>query len=304
MIDLHVHVHTGNKMDISRLPKYYQDTLNSKLYSSLAAAGDLIPKSTLRKAAWILGVYFKNQDLLGKITPVQKVLINGLVRTLEATPLEKLLESMDKNSIKKAVIQVVEPYMNTNYALEMKKNNPRLYVFGSVKFCRDDYAMQAEATGKKDIDGFKVHPPLQMLPPDSHKIIEAIEALPANLPVLLDTGPFLGFSIGTDINKLENLLKNNKHRTVILAHIGKGHYENAINLAKRYDKVCLETSMQPAKVIRKAIDAIGPERIFLGSDFPILGQRVAINQLQKATNDNEFELISRLNAEKLLSKRK
>ena len=302
MIDLHVHIHTGDYKDKELLPKYYRDTLNSKVYNAAADIIRLLPDKLLKTGAWMAGVYSKDQEIFGKINPIQRIAIIGLIKALEANPLEKLLESMDENGIERAAVQVVEPYMNTDEALRLKEKSGRIYVFGSVKFCRDNYIEQAEEISRKNIDGFKIHPPLQMMSPGSHKIHEVLEALPERLPILLDAGPFVGFRTGTDINTFKPLLKKHNNRTIILAHIGKGHYEDAIKLAREHDCAYLETSLQPARVIRKAIDSVGASKIFLGSDFPILDQAMAIRQLRKATNESEFEMISKLNAERLLKK--
>jgi len=303
VIDLHVHIHTGDHEDRELLPKRYRDTLNSRLYNTIADISRLLPESLLRRITWLAGVYSKDQEVFGKVKFLQGLALNGLVKALESNPLEKLLESMNNNGIEKAAVQVVEPYMSTDEALKLKEKSGRIYVFGSVKFCRDNYMEQAEEIGRKNIDGFKMHPPLQMLSAGSHKIHDVIEALPENLPILMDTGPFVGFNTGTDINMLKPLLQKHKNRAIILAHIGKGQHEDAIKLAREHDCAYLETSMQPASVIKKAIDAVGAGKIFMGSDFPVLDQSMAIRQLRKAANEREFEMISRTNAEKLLGKR-
>ncbi|MFH0752750.1 MAG: amidohydrolase family protein [archaeon] len=302
MIDLHTHIHTGDYELNKLLPKPYREIIDSKLYKTLTKPAGLIPLSLVQRASLIASIYFPEQKLFGFSETVQNLLLKQLLNIINANPLEKLIESMDANGIEKSAVQVVEPYINTYDALELKKKNNRIYVFGSVKFCRDDYVEQAEAISKENIDGFKIHPSLQFLSAGSHKMFEVIEVLPNSLPILIDAGPFLGFRVGTDVFELKHLLKEFKDKKFILAHMGKGHYKQTIEISKKYDNAYLDTSIQPARVIKKAINEIGAERLFLGSDFPILGQGMAVKQLEKAAKGREFELISELNAKRLLSK--
>ena len=58
----------------------------------------------------------------------------------------------------------------------------------------------------------------------------------------------------------------------------------AFEVGEEFENVYLDTSWQPAEVIGEAVRRIGSDRIFFGSDWPLLGgnQQVAMGRLQEA----------------------
>lgn len=54
---------------------------------------------------------------------------------------------------------------------------------------------------------------------------------------------------------------------IIIGHMGKGLFDDAILVAKWFDNVILETSFRTPHNIAKAVKVIGPERVVYGSDF-------------------------------------
>jgi len=54
---------------------------------------------------------------------------------------------------------------------------------------------------------------------------------------------------------------------IIIGHMGKGLFDDAILVAKWFDNVILETSFRDPHNIEKAVSVIGPERVVYGSDF-------------------------------------
>jgi predicted TIM-barrel fold metal-dependent hydrolase len=61
--------------------------------------------------------------------------------------------------------------------------------------------------------------------------------------------------------------------------------EVALDLAQEFENIHVDTSWQPAEVIIEAVRRIGSERIFFGSDWPLLGdnQSVALERLAEAS---------------------
>ncbi|MFI5419787.1 MAG: amidohydrolase family protein, partial [Nitrososphaerales archaeon] len=151
--------------------------------------------------------------------------------------------------------------------------------------------------------GVKLHPLFQaFLPNDEivHPIME--EARKARAPVLIHTGhsPFsLPWSVG-------ELAENFPDVKIVMLHMGDGHglyIQAAINVAKRYDNLYLETSAMPmANKIREAMDVVGKERVMYGSDIPFGNPAV---EIAKATAlnlpDEDFDRYFYLNAKKLLN---
>ncbi len=150
--------------------------------------------------------------------------------------------------------------------------------------------------------GVKLHPLFHaFLPNDEivHPIIE--EARKAKVPVLIHTGhsPFsLPWSVG-------ELADNFPDVKIVMLHMGDGHglyIEAAINTARRYENIYLETSAMPmAMKIKEAVKVLGKERVLYGSDIPF--GHPAVEIAKHATVDfteDEFEHVFYLNAKKLL----
>ena len=54
---------------------------------------------------------------------------------------------------------------------------------------------------------------------------------------------------------------------VVIGHMGKRLFDDAILIAKWFDNVVLETSFRSPHDIEKAVRTVGPERVVYGSDF-------------------------------------
>lgn len=149
----------------------------------------------------------------------------------------------------------------------------------------------------------KLHPLFQaFLPNDEivHPIVE--EARKAGAPVLIHTGhsPFsLPWSVG-------ELAENFRDVKIVMLHMGDGHglyIQGAINTAKRYDNIYLETSAMPmATKIKEAVNSIGVERVMYGSDIPFGNPAVEILKMSSVDfTASEFEHLFYLNAKTVLS---
>jgi predicted TIM-barrel fold metal-dependent hydrolase len=81
---------------------------------------------------------------------------------------------------------------------------------------------------------------------------------------------------------------------VCLAHMNRDHPDEVWALQRKYDQLFTDTSWQPARVIRQAIDKGGSERLMLGSDWPLLHlglQRDALRTAQRAASGRHLENI-------------
>ncbi|HTM21440.1 MAG TPA: amidohydrolase family protein, partial [Kofleriaceae bacterium] len=90
---------------------------------------------------------------------------------------------------------------------------------------------------------------------------------------------------------------------VCLAHMNRDHPDEAWEVMRRHDQVWTDTSWQSAEAIRRALDAVGPERIVLGSDWPLLHadlQGDSLACLERACSDAEREQILGPSAQELV----
>jgi predicted TIM-barrel fold metal-dependent hydrolase len=88
--------------------------------------------------------------------------------------------------------------------------------------------------------------------------------------------------------------------SITIAHIGWDQHATVIELAEKYLHVSVETSWQPPKVIRTAVDRLGVHRVLMGSDFPLLQQNVAFENVVAALKPSEVRSVACRNAQRLL----
>ena len=72
---------------------------------------------------------------------------------------------------------------------------------------------------------------------------------------------------------------------IIVAHLGIQHFDKALDWARRFKNVYLDTSSNFAtlRMVEKAVRRVGVEKLFMGSDSPILGdQPTALNKIRSA----------------------
>jgi predicted TIM-barrel fold metal-dependent hydrolase len=90
---------------------------------------------------------------------------------------------------------------------------------------------------------------------------------------------------------------------VCLAHMNRDRPDRAWELMKRHKQLFADTSWQPADAIRRAIEAVGAERILLGSDWPLLHpdlQGDAVRALRKGATSAQADQVANASAESFL----
>jgi predicted TIM-barrel fold metal-dependent hydrolase len=214
---------------------------------------------------------------------------------------EQLVESMDLYNVEKSAV-----YFTDNELVQraVQKYPDRLVGCIWPNPHEADAADKVrKALGQWKFQGIKLHPLFQaFLPNDDivHPIME--EARKFKVPVLFHTGhsPFsLPWSVG-------ELSENFPDVKIVMLHMGDGHglyIQAAINTAKRYDNLYLETSAMPmANKIREAMQLVGKDRVIYGSDLPFGNPAV---EIAKATalnlSEEDFERYFYLNAKQLLN---
>jgi len=147
---------------------------------------------------------------------------------------------------------------------------------------------------------------LQRLPLDSPQQFAMLRLLAASaqshLPVYLHTG---SFPIYRPLETpwpaaLTRLLTEFPALTFVCGHAGWDAPGAALKAAAVHPNLYLETSWQPPKLLRRLCDALGPERLLFGSDYPLYSQKRALKNARAAFTAAEFALIASENAKRLL----
>lgn len=233
-----------------------------------------------------------------------------ILRKFKLYDLRLLLKTMDVLDIDHVVIHSIEPLTTTaDIIAQTAPWRDRISVFASFCAAQDDpvgYLKPLIATG--NVAGLKLHPivggfscgELLFRCKDVFELVDE-----AKLPVLIHTGHIPTEALNeisgcTDALAMEPLIKAFPGVQFVLGHIGWESWRKVLGMAQRYDNITVETSWQPAKVIRRAVDAIGAHRVLFGSDYPLNKPSRAIAQVKQALSPKELVQVMSTNAVRLL----
>lgn len=224
--------------------------------------------------------------------------------------LEQLIHSMDRNGIKHSVIYSIEPLTQTREIIDLTKQYPeRFSVFGSVSHNEPDHVgYLAPFIEAREIKGIKIHPMVGGF--TSKELFDSTRELVAlasekELPVAIHTGhiPIEGISGLTPyspVHVLEPIIRAFPKCKFILTHIGWEAWRETLDIASSCPNVMVETSWQPARIIRRAVERLGSSRVLFGSDFPLFQQDQALDEAIRALSPREFRVVCYRNAANLL----
>jgi len=157
----------------------------------------------------------------------------------------------------------------------------------------DARALVRRAIKEWGFKGIKLHPLFNAFLPNDEIVYPLMEeARAAKVPVLIHSGhpPFsLPWSIG-------ELAENFRDVTIVMLHMGHGngiYIESALNVARRYDNIYLETSgVAMHTKIKEALERVGEDRVMYGSDIPFHDPLVEIGKV--CANDLPARLLERV----------
>jgi predicted TIM-barrel fold metal-dependent hydrolase len=127
------------------------------------------------------------------------------------------------------------------------------------------------------------------------------EADKHGLPVILHTGcihiPFLYKD--PHLSEARNFIpwfRKYPNLKFILAHMNYHDPQVALDLAESYAGVYVDTSWQPTEMIGEAVRRLGPEKVLFGSDWPLMGNNLAVG-LRRIQSSLEGGMITREEAD-------
>ncbi len=219
---------------------------------------------------------------------------------------EKLLHYMDKNGIDYSVVLPIAPFVSSRDYLEACAGQHRLIPFATA-YPGEGWVDELHDAMKGGCQGLKIHPILQRIPPDDPFYFHLLEEFRRyGKPVIAHTGEFDyyivkdGYASYGDVRRLEKLIAAFPDVPFILGHMGLYYPERAIELARRYSQVYLETSFQRAAVVRRALMVAGRERVLLGSDWPESDSKYPLAIARKVAG-NDRDLFRRITGGNLLA---
>ena len=204
----------------------------------------------------------------------------GPEKGLPPCSVEELLSVMDANGVDAVV--TTPPYSsigpdrtyeeaNAFIADAMEKEPKRIIGFVRVNPHLLEHALESIEAGvkHKGFRGVKLHPRNEAFAINSEELVFPIANLAAELkiPLLFHTGDpdTYGFAQPTLVGDLANAFPD---VTMIVGHMGKRLYEDAIVMARCFDNIVLETSFHSPREITRAVDRVDADRVVYGSDMP------------------------------------
>ncbi|MBS7249538.1 MAG: amidohydrolase [Candidatus Freyarchaeota archaeon] len=201
-----------------------------------------------------------------------------------------LMERMFKNGIGGAVVSPFFPYITP-----IVKSLIDMFPDTFMGFCcvdpHDSKAGQIlEFHIRQGFKGLKLHAVHQNFwPNEAMHIWEKAEKL--NIPVLVHSGKI--WKNDTDNSNplyYTEIIDQFPGLKLIIAHLGGTFEKEALELAKKYDNVYLDTSGGTAEKVMIAIKALGSERIIFGSDMPFIPHgdpHYEVNKIRNLDISNE-----------------
>lgn len=260
-----------------------------------------------RQVAGICGMHFRDPFSRFLYRSINHYAFHEILRVFEKYDVKLLLDSMAQSGIAHTVVCPIEPYFSSDdVAAAIAPYPERFSLFLAADPQKPDAVEAFEGQlGRHRAAGLKLNPARAGSPAEERRMWDLMAlAQEKDLPVFIHTGsfPFEAHRFN-DPAALAPVVAAFPHLSVTLAHIGWDQYPAILALAERYHHLSVETSWQPPKVIRQAVDKLGAHRVLMGSDFPLLQQSVAIETLRSALNPSEFKLVASRNAERLLGVR-
>ena len=215
---------------------------------------------------------------------------------------EALIESMDRNGIKKSVIFAYGRLLNESHRHNMavydavSKHPERLVGFVRPNPWYEDSVMDIDLfVGELGFKGIKLHSGMESFPVNARIVNPILEkASQYQIPVLIDGNPAL---IGDWADEFPEV-------TFIIPHMAGRSYQTAFFVAKKCENVMLETSVNSwtHRILRSAVDLLGSDRILWGSDTPFHTPEVELKKVEMSKlTDAEKEMILWKNVCRLLN---
>jgi hypothetical protein len=227
---------------------------------------------------------------------------------------EDLLRQMELHNVEKAVVIPHPPLLTNDFVFYECRRAPDQLI--SCAFIDPQTIKNKEdlaAFYNRGVRIFKINPIQTGVPAEAPYYEEFLDYLNEKKSiVILHTGNIYSRLFKSpnsgDVSHYASWFERYKDIRFLLAHMNYHEPEKAILYAEKHKNVYLFTSWQPSSVILKATERIQADKILFASDWPLLGNNIA---LQKARvlelferdelSESEVKMIFYDNAKRLLT---
>jgi len=214
---------------------------------------------------------------------------------------DDLIAHLDKAGLDKAVVLTaatspVQVIPANNWAISLKKENPRFIPFGTIHpdFDRNEYEL--DRLEENGIKGLKFHPDFQGFRMDDPKFYEVMEMVQDRFVCMFHVGDTLPPDENPSCpKKMAALRKAFPDPVMIAAHMGGYlHWEYALeHLAGLNIHMDCSSVLDfvDDELLKKLFTVFSEEQILFGSDYPLFDANSEIERLEKRLNlsSNQIE---------------
>jgi len=247
--------------------------------------GELIEKTGVRKRMMLdlisVSEMLLHPDFGGAIyeSPLYPMVAKASRARNDTATLENMQRNMDKHGIHMSACMPIPPYVTFSDLKRAAEKDERIIPFTGVDFTRkhdvDAALAQDVAAGAQ---GMKLHPIIQCVSFDDPRVFEAVEAFGRHrLPILFHAGIAHYYPSGQkdrerpEFGKIEaavKLVTAFPQVRFIAGHAGLYQVDDVIEILSPAQNVSVDISIQSPKVVKRLLEAFGPERVLFASDWP------------------------------------
>lgn len=222
--------------------------------------------------------------------------------TSETYSVEMMLKDMDAAGVDRAVCCSLGQMIDNEYLAKIiRQYSERIIGFGQVNpRSRDAGDTVRRCVEEYGLRGLKLHPTMHGYHFVDRRLVEPIFAICSQLeiPILVNAldDPFV-----TPLG-IEEIARNFPEVPVLISHMGTvWNVNEALIVAKRNEKIYLETSYTHLIEVRMAYQEVGPHKIVMGTDWPGSDFELERLKIRKAIPEEaDRRLVEGENFQKLL----
>lgn len=215
---------------------------------------------------------------------------------------EELIQQMDQHHIEKTVLCALD---NQETKKAVERYPDRLVGLIWVNPLEGEKAVEEVYRGVTEwgFKGIKLHPLLHAYVANDQAVYPIAQAAQElEVPLFIHSG-HPPFSLPWSIAQLAEAFPQVK---MVMIHMGHGHgvyIQAAIDMAKKYPNLYLETSGMPMHTkIKEAYEQVGPDRVMFGTDLPFHHPQVEIQRtLVSGLSENQLADVFYNNIKRLLN---
>ncbi|MBT3323943.1 amidohydrolase family protein [archaeon] len=212
---------------------------------------------------------------------------------------EELIQKMNEAGIDKSIIFPFAPhtkkgstYDDNEKISKICESNSKFIGFGRINQLDPNALEEVDHIIKLKLKGVKFHTSHCNIT-KAKKILKKLDE--HKLPLIIHTSH-------QKCTSPINLRKIKYSGPIIIAHAGKDHFKEAINLANEFENIYIDISIVSLGKVQYIIKNTNPEKILFGSDSPYSHPKIDILKIKYATDDKTIrDQIFSKNIKKILN---